>query len=61
MQHRDEIIIQKVLSELNLGSEMLGDASLESFLSNEMLKRAISMTVINIWGTYKKHHAGTSL
>ena len=35
MQHRDEIIIQKVLSELNLGSEMLGDASLESFLSNE--------------------------
>lgn len=48
MQHRDEIIIQKVLSELNLGSEMLGDASLESFLSNEMLKRAISMTVINI-------------
>ena len=48
MQHRDEIIIQKVPSELNLGSEMLGDASLESFLSNEMLKRAISMTVINI-------------
>ena len=31
MQHRDEIIIQKVPSELNLGSEMLGDASLESF------------------------------
>lgn len=46
MQHRDEIIIQKVLSELNLGSEMLGDASLESFLSNEMLKRAISMTCL---------------
>ena len=56
MQHRDEIIIQKVPSELNLGSEMLGDASLESFLSNEMLKRAIGELIKNITPELRSDH-----
>ena len=61
MQHRDEIIIQKVLSEINLGLKMLGDASLESLLSYEMLKRAVSMTIINIWKFIKTSHRNFAL
>lgn len=48
MSRRDKIILQKVISEINIGNEMLGDIQLHEFLANEMLKRAISMTVINI-------------
>ena len=48
MQHRDEIIIKKVISEINIGLEMLGETELEAFLQDEKLKRALGMTVINI-------------
>lgn len=48
MSRRDKIILQKVISEINIGNEMLGDTQLEEFLQDEKLKRAISMTVINI-------------
>ena len=48
MSHRDRIILQKVISEINVGNEMLGGTQLVEFLNNEVLKRAISMTIINI-------------
>lgn len=48
MQHRDKIIIDKVISEINIGISMLGTAALEEFVKDEILKRAVSMTVINI-------------
>lgn len=48
MRHRDETIIYKVISEINVGCEMLGTTSLEEFIKDEKLKRAVSMTVINI-------------
>jgi uncharacterized protein with HEPN domain len=48
MQRRDGIIIRKVISEINIGIEMLGDTDLDTFLSDEKLKRALGMTVINI-------------
>lgn len=48
MQHRDETIIHKVISEINIGCEMLGVSSLDEFRNDEKLKRAVSMTVINI-------------
>ena len=48
MRHRDRMIILKVISEINIGYEMLGTATLEEFLDDEKLKRAVSMTVINI-------------
>lgn len=48
MQHRDKTIISKVISEIDIGCSMLGIASLEEFLNDEKLKRAVSMTVINI-------------
>lgn len=48
MSRRDKIVLQKVVSEINIANEMLGDVQLSEFLNNEMLKRAISMTIINI-------------
>ncbi|MCM1057676.1 MAG: DUF86 domain-containing protein [Firmicutes bacterium] len=48
MRHRDEIILRKVISEINIAHEMLGTATLEEFINDEKLKRAVSMTVINI-------------
>ena len=48
MQHRDRIILQKVIAEINIGINMLGTCSLNDFLENEMLKRVLGMTTINI-------------
>ena len=48
MSHRDKIILKKVISEIDIGDKMIGSTELNEFLNNEMLKRAISMTVINI-------------
>ena len=48
MLHRDRIILQKVISEIVIGADMLGVTTLPEFLQDEKLKRAISMTVINI-------------
>ncbi|MCD7775697.1 MAG: DUF86 domain-containing protein [Clostridiales bacterium] len=48
MQHRDYVIIQKVISEIKIDQEMLGGISLQEFLQDEKLKRAVAMTVINI-------------
>ena len=48
MPHRDKITIQKVISEMSIGIELLGRTDLDSFLENELLKRALGMTAINI-------------
>ena len=48
MNHRDTIILQKVLSEVKIAGEMMQDCTLDAFLANEMLKRAVCMTVINV-------------
>lgn len=48
MQHRDKITIQKVISEMKIGIELLGDTELNEFLQNELLKRASGMTAINV-------------
>ena len=48
MQHRDKVIIDKILSEINIGCDMLNSSSLQEFEDDEKLKRAVSMTVINI-------------
>lgn len=48
MQHRDKVILQKIISEIDIGTQLLGKNSLDDFLRNEMMKRAIAMTVINI-------------
>ena len=43
MQHRDMITIQKVISEMQTGIDMLGTTDLETFLANEMLKQTLRM------------------
>ena len=48
MQRRDEIILKKIIMEINIGEEMMGITGMDEFLEDEKLKRAISMTVINI-------------
>ena len=48
MQHRDVVILQKVVREISIGTALLGDAELPCLLDNEMQKRAVGMTVINI-------------
>jgi len=48
MENRDRIILQKVLSEIDVARIMMNRCSLEQFRQNEMLMRAVGMTVINI-------------
>jgi len=48
MQRRDFIAIQKMISEMKIGISLLADTSLEAFMVNELLKRALSMTCINV-------------
>ncbi len=43
MQHRDKIILQKIVEEIDMGTKLLGDASLDAFLQDEMQKRAIGI------------------
>ena len=48
MEHRDRVILQKVLSEIDIAQQMMNGSTVEQFSQNEMQKRAVSMTVINI-------------
>ena len=48
MQHRDRIILQKVIAEIDIGEKLLGNVGADDFCHDEMQKRALSMTVINI-------------
>lgn len=48
MGHRDEVILKKVLDEIRVARNMMGDCAYPEFAGNEMLKRAVCMTVINI-------------
>lgn len=59
MQHKDYIIITKVISEIDIGLEILGAAVLDDFLKDEKLKRAVGMTVINIGELIKNVTADT--
>jgi uncharacterized protein with HEPN domain len=48
MLHRDKICLQKIIKEIDIGKELIGETSQNEFLENEMMKRAASMTVINV-------------
>ena len=48
MQQRDKIVIEKMISEIEIGHGMLNGISLESFLADEKLMRATGMTIINV-------------
>ncbi len=48
MNRRDKIVIEKIISEIDVADELLQGISLEDFMSDERTKRAVCMTVINI-------------
>ena len=48
MQHRDKIILDKIIDETNVAIKILSDVKQEDFISDDILKRAAAMSVINI-------------
>ena len=48
MNHREYVILKKVVSEIDIATELLGNETLESFSGDERTKRAVAMTVINV-------------
>lgn len=48
MQRRDYITINKILTEIADGFEILGDTNLQDFLNSKTLTHAIAMVEINI-------------
>ena len=48
MQRRDFVVLTKITNEIDIALEMMKDTDFEQFNSNEILKRAVCMTVINI-------------
>lgn len=48
MQHRDKITLNKIAEETNIAIKMLSGVKQEDFIADEVLKRAVAMTVINI-------------
>ena len=48
MQHRDKVLLEKIISEIDIAARIMGTKSQAEFLADEILKRAIGMTVINI-------------
>ena len=48
MQHRDKTILTKIISELNIALDMITGKDFDTFDADEILKRAVCMTVINI-------------
>ncbi len=53
MQHRDKIILDKIIDEANIATKMLSDVKQENFVSDDILKRAAAMSVIHL------HHQKT--
>lgn len=50
MLHGDKKVIQKILYELRVGQGMLKNIPFDDPIANEIFKRIISMTLINVGG-----------
>ena len=48
MLHRDIIILKKILDEISISIKFMDNVTREDFISDELLKRAVGMTVIYI-------------
>lgn len=48
MQRKDKIALEKILDEAHISVKMLSDTEQNDFISDEILKRAAAMSVINI-------------
>ena len=54
MQHRDKIIIEKIISEIDFANKKLNDVSLEAFMKDIDAQHSVGMAVINV-GELIKH------
>ncbi len=48
MQHRDYIVLRKIIEEIDVATDIIGDTPFNDFEKSETLKRSICMTAINI-------------
>ena len=48
MQHKDKILLKKIISEIGKILEFLGNETLENFLTDEKNKYAVSMGAVKI-------------
>lgn len=48
MLHRDETILLKIQDEITIAIQMINDVDFDVFDTNEILKRAVCMTIINV-------------
>lgn len=48
LRRRDKIVLEKIISEIDVGLSIMNGYSKKEFLANEVVKRAIAMTAINI-------------
>ncbi len=48
MQHKDRIILEKIIDEIDIVLEAMKERDFNSFDSDEFFKRGVCMTVINI-------------
>lgn len=48
MKHRDRIVLEKVISEIDIGLKILGKKTFDEFSTDETIKRAVCMTAINV-------------
>lgn len=54
MQHRDRIIIEKILKEIDFATDRIHNLTAESFMSDEDAQHAVGMAAINV-GELTKH------
>lgn len=48
MNHRDYVFLQKINKEVSIGMDFVKGISIDKFLNDEVLKRAVCMTAINV-------------
>lgn len=48
MQHRDKIVLEKIISEIDIAMDIIGNKTFTEFENSEILKRSVCMTAINI-------------
>lgn len=48
MRDKNFAVLEKILEEMGIAQSLLSSYDLESFMDDEMVKRAVCMTVINV-------------
>lgn len=48
MSDKNLVVLEKILEEMSIAQSLLGSHDMESFVGDEMAKRAVCMTVINV-------------